>query len=477
MLGKEWWVSVSKNCQVFTSPEQAIELLDASGYTDKLFGKKVLENSCGDGAVLIEICKRYIEDCFAEGYSVQNIKDGLENDIIGFEVDKFVYLVCLSNLTALSESYGINDVKWNIHCKDALKESICGFDYIIGNPPYISYNDMNTEDRVFIQNTFSACKNGKVDYYYAFIQSGIEKLNPNGVLAYILPSSIYKNISGKNIRELLLPYVTDVYDYSTSKQFGSVTTSSTILVCKKFNDIEQITYHDVVRRKAFDIEKRKLQDKWYFTNKNEEKNGKRFGDYFKVSNSIATLYNEAFLLDGAIYENGFYHIDGEVLEERLIVKAVSMKNTRDKKNQYIIFPYCYDENEKLCRISEEELRESFPGVYSHLLRYKDRLLERTSEKNAKWYEYGRSQGLAHINKRKLITSVVITNSIQTVMAEAYDVPYAGIYIQQIGDMPLKSADRILKSKEFWDYISIHSINSVGKSNRISVKEVSNYYFE
>lgn len=468
---------MSKNCQVFTSPEQAIELLDASGYKSDLYGKKVLENSCGDGAVLIEICKRYIASCLNENYTLQEIKTGLERDIVGYEIDEFVHAACISNLNLLVEGYGIIDVIWNIHCRDALKETKHRYDFIIGNPPYISYNDMTAEDRLFIQDTFSACKNGKVDYYYAFIQSGIEKLTPNGTLAYILPSSIYKNISGKNIREIILPYTTDVYDYSYSKKFGSVTTSSTILICRMSDYIEQITYHDVVKGCSFQLNKCYLSDKWYFTRKKEKKKGKRFGDYFKVANALATLCNEAFLLDGAVHEEGYYRVNGELLEEKLVVKAVSMKNTRDKNNQYIIFPYYFDDNDKLCRITENELRESYPGVFSHLLKYKNRLLERTSEKNVQWYEYGRSQGLTYIGKKKLITSVVITNSIQMVMADEYDVPYAGIYIQQAGALPLEYAEKILRSKEFWEYICVHSINSVGKSNRISVREIQDYYFE
>lgn len=39
-------------CQVFTPTENVKQLLDWCGYTDNLYGKKIVENSCGDGSIL-----------------------------------------------------------------------------------------------------------------------------------------------------------------------------------------------------------------------------------------------------------------------------------------------------------------------------------------------------------------------------------------------------------------------------------------
>ena len=36
-------------------------MLDYIGYSKKLYGKRVLENSCGEGNILLEIVTRYIE--------------------------------------------------------------------------------------------------------------------------------------------------------------------------------------------------------------------------------------------------------------------------------------------------------------------------------------------------------------------------------------------------------------------------------
>lgn len=42
---------MNKKCQVFTPADYVEELLDSVGYTENLYGKRILENSCGDGNI------------------------------------------------------------------------------------------------------------------------------------------------------------------------------------------------------------------------------------------------------------------------------------------------------------------------------------------------------------------------------------------------------------------------------------------
>ena len=74
-------------CQVFTPPNYVEKLLDGVGYDKNLIGKRILENSCGDGNILVEVVQRYIADCKNNGLSKAMIKDGLAQDIVGIEID------------------------------------------------------------------------------------------------------------------------------------------------------------------------------------------------------------------------------------------------------------------------------------------------------------------------------------------------------------------------------------------------------
>ena len=73
---------MNKKCQIFTPENYVRELLDSVGYTQHLYGKRILENSCGDGNILTVIVQRYINDCLAKGFSRTKIKNGLSKDII-----------------------------------------------------------------------------------------------------------------------------------------------------------------------------------------------------------------------------------------------------------------------------------------------------------------------------------------------------------------------------------------------------------
>ena len=70
-----------KNCQVPTPIQYVEQMLDNIGYKHNLWGRKVLENSCGEGNILIEIVKRYIIDTKGNHYTPEKISKGLQTDI------------------------------------------------------------------------------------------------------------------------------------------------------------------------------------------------------------------------------------------------------------------------------------------------------------------------------------------------------------------------------------------------------------
>ena len=124
---------INKKCQVPTPESIVTEMLDKIGYVSSLQGKKVLENSCGEGRFIVEIAKRYIVDGFRRGLSVEIIRKGLEQDIHGYEIDKELLTTCINNLDSMAQNYGIRDVNWSIVQKDALREdSESKYDYVLG---------------------------------------------------------------------------------------------------------------------------------------------------------------------------------------------------------------------------------------------------------------------------------------------------------------------------------------------------------
>lgn len=469
---------MNERCQVFTPPGIVRELLDSIGYDENIYDKKIIDNACGDGQILCEVVRRYIRDARRQGITDECLCESLQKNIFGIEIDERYNSDCKFNLNCVLEEYNLGSIEWNILHADALKVSfLINFQYVVGNPPYIKYSDLVTIEREYVRKYYETCKKGKFDYCYAFIEQGIKLLTPNGKMAYLIPNSIFKNVFAEDLRKLMLPYVERIIDFKSKKIFEKAMTSSTIVSLVHSNDLKEFTYIDNVKKISNKICKKELKNKWMFRETNfilREK--KRFGDYFKASISIATQLNEAFIISDFTECEEYYKVETGRLERSIVRKAVSPRNMRYGKEEIIIFPYRY-EAEKLFKYTENEFLKKFPDTVIYLNQYKDKLLKRDSDKKAKWFEYGRSQAITHLNQEKLLLSTVVTNEVNVYDMDKHSIPYSGIYITSSDVYDLKIAKKILQSESFLSYVKSIGINANGTSVRITPADINNFLFE
>lgn len=59
-------------------------------------------------------------------------------------------------------------------------------------------------------------------------------------------------------------------------------------------------------------------------------------------------------------------------------------------------------------------------------------------------------------------STVITNEVKVKPLGVNNIPYSGIYITAIGNRPLEEAEEILKSDEFYEYVTKIGIHASRK---------------
>lgn len=470
---------MASNCQVPTPHKYVQDMLSYVDYTENLYGKKILENSCGDGNILIEIVERYIKDSILRKYSVDEIKKGLHCDVIAYEIDEECIINCKNRLNELTASYGIKSVEWNIRHEDFLKEIIEErFDYIVGNPPYITYHDMTDEQRSLLKEKFKTCEHGRSDYFYAFIEKSINVLNDGGKMIYLVPYSVMTNKFARELRKFIKSYITMIYDYRTIKIFPEALTSSVMLKCEKTGQHEEFKYHLIAEHRSLEVPKSKLGNKWIILG-HQNVDGIRFGDYFEVRNSVATLLNEAFVLGKYEYQKPYYIVGNYKIEEDLIREAASTKsyNKKDKMDK-IIFPYKSDNGQRE-DYTEEEFREKFPEATQYLLQFSEKLKKRKADQKAFWFQYGRSQAVTKIFGEKLIIPMVITKKIHVYEAGADAVPYAGYFIKSCEEekLNLQKAKEILESPGFYEYVKICGTPTTPTSYRISVDDIKDYMID
>lgn len=467
-------------CQIFTPENYVEELLDSINYKRKLYGKKILENSCGDGNIIVEIVSRYIRDCKKEGLNSYEISKGLSQDIYGYEIDTKYYDICIKKLNKILLDENINLITWKIYNADYLKENIqIKFDYIVANPPYITYRDLSIQTRKILKETYKSCTQGKFDYCYAFIEKGYNSLSLEGKMTYLIPSSIFKTVFGNNLRNILKGNLVKIIDYATIKIFDEALVASSIFVIDRKNYSQIFKYLDYASHTEIEISKTELRNKWVFTNRYKNIGVNRFGDYFKVSHAVATLFNNAFVIkEWEENDNEVIVTNNFEIEEEVLRPTASPRTKKHGKNELIIFPYYYTKEEgRLQKYTEDEFTKKFPKACKYLNQFMNELDNRDSDANAHWFEYGRSQGLSHMNQDKLLISTIVTDNVNVYFLEKDSIPYSGMFIIPKSNLyDLEYAVTILQSNKFLEYIKKIGIQINGSSIRITSKDIEDYKF-
>ncbi|MCL2228425.1 MAG: class I SAM-dependent methyltransferase [Firmicutes bacterium] len=442
-------------------------MLDLIGYNEGIFDRRVVDFSCGDGNILVEVVNRYINAGRVLGKTDDQIRKGLELNIYGVEIKAKFVKKCRQRLDEVASTFGLTEVNWKIVKGDGLRYKFdIKFHYAVLNPPYIAYALLTEKERIFVKENFETCRHGKFDYSYAFIERGIKLLEEDGVLVCITPSNFFKTQFGRNLREFSLPFLASITDYSRVKVFEKVLTSPAISVFSKV-EANVVKYIDKSTGSEKIIQKQRLGEKWVFSDVVNNGN-RRFGDYFKISNSVATLANKVFIVDAATTEK--HRIELGALRE-----AVSPKTRSLDRQVYIVFPYEYIEN-SLVKIGEERLRSDYPFTYAYMESKKSKLEERDSDQSCMWFEFGRSQALSSLNQEKLMVSSIMTKAMKVYRVGERVIPYSGFYIVPKREIGLDVAEEVLRSQSMIDYLLCVGIPVSGESVRISTKDIESFRF-
>lgn len=159
---------------------------------------KVIDISCGSGNLLLAILEELLKiskEIFGEyKYS--------ENWITGFDVDLNALKLLEKRAEALFFKYGVFG-KLNLKECDSLYEKIDEkYDIVIGNPPYLGEKNHKEIFHTIKETDFGKkYYKPKMDYFYFFIDKGIDILKDSGILVYLTTNYWLKADSAEGIRE------------------------------------------------------------------------------------------------------------------------------------------------------------------------------------------------------------------------------------------------------------------------------------
>lgn len=200
----------SSHGDVFTSPRIVSFMLDLMGYTsDKdLSTVKILEPSFGAGDFLVEIQDRLLQSARKYHFDACEV---MSDNVYGCEIDTAKYAECVDRLKRVMPGFTPNKFK----NQDFLQsEWDVEFDYIIGNPPYVRYENIPCDAREVYKKKFKTF-HYRCDLYVLFYEHCLKNLSENGRHCFICSNRWIKNEYGRKLRQLIstsynLQYLIDV---------------------------------------------------------------------------------------------------------------------------------------------------------------------------------------------------------------------------------------------------------------------------
>lgn len=306
-----------------------------------------------------------------------------------------------------------------------------GFDFIIGNPPYVEVKNYNVDlpyMHQYIKEKFPSSKNGKIDLAIPFIERAIGLLNPTGRLGFIVQKRFFKTEYGKKIREIITAsnYISSVIDFETTSIFKDRITYVALLLLDKsspenfsfklFRGNAETLASQLRETQTPDVAPEQYSilpatavnaNPWSFDDNQLIEIRTRLlqagclGDYAKVRVGIQVLWDKAYHVRPVSVRKGIIkgkspienNIEIELAACRPLICNENFYPYRNEKaDVFVIFPYEVV-NGEISEIPFATFKRRFPLAGKYLSRNKATIQENveTWQKPGRWHLYTRVQ--------------------------------------------------------------------------------------
>ena len=168
-----------------------------------------------------------LEPSFGKGDFLKSILEYKTDNLVGVEIDEEHFQnfdsTGHSNLMTFNEDFLYFD-------------SQLTYDFIIGNPPYIElcYSFYSKEEQKEVKKAWSSISNGRINLVHIFLKKSFDLLNDDGIIAFLLPSSILTSPIYKKIRlEIFNNYTIEFLKEDVD--FPDVAINVSLIILRKIN--------------------------------------------------------------------------------------------------------------------------------------------------------------------------------------------------------------------------------------------------
>lgn len=358
-------------------------------------------------------------------------------DINGsFPTDLYVYIKPLNIQLAFSSVF----------------EKYNGFHYVIGNPPYVEtkyYKAALPQMHTYLRENYRSFE-GKADLAVLFIERGIQMLNENGKLGFIIQRRWFKTEYGSSARNVINTgrYLEKLIDFKSTDIFPRRTVYASIMILNKRgkdsisyfymkssstdikNIFENSEYNGNFEGCCYESIPCQIgSSPWIFDSYNvikiRNRLSRRFGnlrDYpgLAIKDGIQALWKKIYHLKNVQFKDGIA-IGFNGFNERVTVEADILRGIIYNKlfypfkdvgpDAYCIFPY---EGNSTIAISPLKMQNKFPLTYNYLFNNEQKIKDNIEcRKDEYWYAFTREHNHSMYNIDKIIIPMTAKDTIGT----------------------------------------------------------------
>ncbi len=371
---------------VFTRTEVVEFILSLSGLINKedFLSKKTLDPAVGEGAFILCLLKR-IANAFGSD------KHGLENALMNITVVELDSNKCekfIENIKSLLVSIDptLSD-HWkciNLINNNYLTTATGSFDVIVGNPPYVRYDNI-PKDQIDVYRRIFPCFKNRSDLYIAFLEKGIKSLNKNGVLTFICADRWLNNQYGKTLKKTIYNnfHLSDVIKIDSFSPFDENVIAYPSIFSIRYEKRGQARYFipNQINELKLDIHLQNSRMIDFDSDGNivlteENENLLSIEDQgFKIGIGVATGADDIFIVRKSQIQ----------IEKELLVPLITRRDVAGDSiiwtDRYVINPYVSD-TPALINL------ETYPHLKAYFTKHKSELMQRhVSKKDSRnWYK-------------------------------------------------------------------------------------------
>jgi tRNA1(Val) A37 N6-methylase TrmN6 len=317
----------------------------------------------------------------------------------------------------------LNFFQYSLHFRDVFNGK-GGFDVVIGNPPYGA--NLDEEEKLILKNRFEYLVERRRNSYLYFIGLSYEILCPNAILSFIIPNEFLFAVYMSKARQFLLKNTDILYVINIGEKVFDAVVPTCLLSFKKnsplnepfislldlresdtseiFDNLKNSQYNSIQVSSILSAPKATFS----FSNENNQIISKlsigslKLQDYCEsISQGITTSCDDVYIINKRFAQQNLF-------------EPIYLKQTIKGNNFHRYF--CPPNSEDLILyITSNFNEEEGTNIYKYLLESKDKLIQKSSEKNKNkwpWYQLFRGR------KEKIFTcpKIIIRQTADRIIA-------------------------------------------------------------